>query len=63
MRLKRVADMSAREATKIYARIKAGTMKYYLDDIGYTLFDEDELANYKPKKSGRPPKGKRDERT
>lgn len=56
MKLKKVADLPNREASKIYARINAGTMTLYLDEIGYTLYDEDELKTYKPRKCGRPPK-------
>lgn len=54
MKLKRIIDLpTLTEAKKIYARISVGTMTYYEDKDGYAMFDEDELATYKPKKSGR----------
>lgn len=63
MKLKRVIDLpTATDSKRIYARLSQGTMTYYEDEEGYAMFDEDELASYKPKKSGRPPKGKKNGR-
>lgn len=64
MKLKRVIDLpTTTDSKRIYARLSQGTMTYYEDEYGYAMFDEDELANYKPRKSGRPPKRKKNERT
>ena len=55
-KLKRVVDLpTVTDAKRIYARLKAGTMTYYEDHYGYAMFDENELADYKPKKRGRKP--------
>ena len=52
--LKRVVDLpTITESAKIYARLRNRTMTYYEDEEGYAMYDEDELLNYKPKKSGR----------
>lgn len=52
MKLVRVFSLSATESRKIRCRQKHGTMKEYFEN-GYLCFDEDELATYKPRKSGR----------
>ena len=44
----------------MYARLVAGTMTYYEDKEGYAMFDEDELKTYKPRKSGRKTKNKKE---
>lgn len=57
MKLKRVVDLpTITDCKRIYTRLEAGTMTYYEDAEGYAMFDEDELATYKPKKKGRPNK-------
>lgn len=64
MKLKRVVDLpTITDCQRIYARLEKGTMTYYEDELGYAMFDEEELATYRPRKSGRPSKrGKNNEK-
>ena len=57
MELKRVIDLpTTADASRVYARLKKGTMTYYEDDKGYVCYDQDELETYTPSKRGRPSK-------
>lgn len=61
MKLVRVVDLpTLKDAKRMYARLVAGTMTYYEDKEGYVMFDEDELKTYKPRKSGRKTKNKKE---
>ena len=51
--MKRLIDLSHTEACKIRKRQLSGTMSEFYDDQNYLCFDEKELKNWKPKKSGR----------
>lgn len=51
----RVFALPHAEARKIRARQLVGTMKTYIDERGYICYDDEELANYQPKKDGRKP--------
>lgn len=54
---KKILDLPAAEQHKIRMRMYKGTMtQYIIYDTIY--FDEDEYKNWKPRKSGRKPKGK-----
>ena len=54
MKLKRVVDLpTIQEAKRIYYHISKGNLKYYEDELGYAMFDEEELATRVPAKRGR----------
>lgn len=55
MKLVRLADLSHNDRRKISARQKCNTMKKYTDAEGYVCYNEEEVAKYKPRKSGRKP--------
>lgn len=55
--LVRLASLSRRESCKIRSRQMKGTMAVYYDDEKYLCFDDQELKRWKPRKSGRKPKG------
>lgn len=56
MTLKRIAELSRTEASRIRARQNQKTMSVYFDDENYMCFDLDEYNNWKSKKVGRKPK-------
>lgn len=54
MKLKRVVDLpTLKQMKNIYYKISKGRLKYYEDELGYAMFDEDELARLVPAKRGR----------
>ncbi len=55
MKLVRLCSLSHKEMAKIRERQRSGTMQTYYDKDNYICYDNDELATYKPRKSGRPP--------
>lgn len=57
MELVRLVSLNFSEARKIRARQQKNTMTEHYDEDGYLCFDPKELQTYKPRKSGRKPKG------
>ena len=53
MAIKRLKDLSKTLYARYRARQLAGTMIEYIDEQGYICYDEEEAANYVPKKNGR----------
>lgn len=54
--MKRLIELTKTEAAKIRSRQKNGTMTELYDDKNYLCFDEKELKNWQPSKTGRKPK-------
>lgn len=55
--LVRLISLPRKDASKIRDRQLKGTMTEYYDDEKYLCFDDQELKRWKPRKSGRKPKG------
>lgn len=54
--MKRLIELTKKDAAKIRSRQKNGTMTELYDDEYYLCFDEKELKNWQPSKTGRKPK-------
>ena len=51
--IKRLKELTTKDRNRLTMRMKRGLLKKHLDEEGYLCYDEDELNDYKPRKSGR----------